>query len=93
MESTNHFDLTKEKKLIIEVELEERGSVNIRIDSSYHDFSFVISPDALKKLAVCINRYFQKAEQGCFYYDKFLIGLGSAQKEYPAKEILSQHGF
>lgn len=83
------LDLTDEKELIIEAE-KASGGVQLRLDSDSGDFSFVISDEALKKLGVCILRYL-KGQGGCFYHDKFYVGGGPEQKEFPVIEILGQY--
>jgi hypothetical protein len=87
------LNMEDEEKLIIEVEKESDKGIGIRLDSDIHEFSFIVSKKVLRKLAVAIMRYLKTGEQGCFYYDEFLIGHGNDQKEFPAQEIIDQYPF
>ena len=87
------LDARDHKKLIIEV---HRASgtggraAEVSLDCDEGEFSFVISDKALKKLGVCILRYF-KGEEGLFYEDEFIVSSGSAKERFPASEILDQY--
>jgi hypothetical protein len=87
-----HLDLAKTKDLIIDIDQAHDDFVNVRIDSDNEEFSFALSENDLRKLAIIILRYF-KGETGTFYHDKFNIGSGDARREIPAKKILDQYPF
>ena len=87
------LDARDHKKLIIEVRRATGTgdrAAEVSLDCDEGAFSFVVSDKALKKLGVCILRYF-KGEEGLFYENEFCIGQGNEQKVFPASEILDQY--